>query len=216
MTDKFNTFAGWALFAGIIALGLSILSGMYFGADKHHEPDVFGFPIEGGEEEGGADSGPSLAALLSTGDAAAGEKVFSKCVACHTIEQGGATGIGPNLFGVVGTAIGSHAPGFDYSGALKDHGGNWDFENLDAWLKSPRAFANGTKMSFAGLSSAEDRANLLVYLNAMGSNLPLPAVEEAPAEEAAPAEGEEVAAEEAGEAGVEAEAGAAEEPVAAE
>jgi len=204
MTDKFNTFAGWTLFAGIVALGLSILSGMYFGADKHHELETFGYPIEGGEEEDGAAAGPSLPMLLAAADPAAGEKVFAKCVACHTIDQGGATGIGPNLFGVVGTGIASHAPGFDYSGALKDHGGDWNFENLDAWLQSPRNFANGTKMSFAGLGNAEDRANLIVYMNSMGSNLALPeVVVEEPAEAEASTEGEEGA-----EAEVEAEAAA--------
>lgn len=200
MTDRFNTFAGWVLFSGIVALGLSSLSSRYYEADKHHRPHEMGFPIAGAEEAGGgAASGPSLAELLNTGDAAAGEKVFAKCVSCHTADQGGANGIGPNLFAIVGQPIGSHVAGFAYSSALSGHGGNWDFANLDEWLKSPRGFANGTKMSFAGLSSAEDRANLMLYLNSMGSNVALPAYEPAPA-------AEEVAAEE----GAEAEAAPAE------
>ena len=196
MTDRFNTFAGWALFAGIIALGLFIVSGMYFKADKHEEMETFGYPIEGGEEEGAADEGPSFMQLLATADPAAGEKVFAKCKACHVAEQGGANGIGPNLFGVVGQPIAAHAPGFGYSPALSGHGGEWTFENLDHWLTSPRGFADGTTMSFAGLPKAEDRANVVAYLNTLGSNLPLPeVVEEAPAEEEA-AEGEEAVTEE--------------------
>lgn len=207
MTDRLNTFFGWLLFAGILALGFSIVSSMYFAADKPHRPHEMGYPIAGVVEAGAADQGPTLAEMLAVADTAAGEKVFAKCIACHTIEQGGATGIGPNLYGVVGTPIATHAPGFAYSSALADHGGNWDFENLDAWLASPRAFAPGTKMSFAGLSSLEDRANVIAYMNAMGSNLPMPVVEEAPAEEETTAEGEEeAAAEEGAEAELEAEA----------
>ncbi len=189
MSDRFNTAAGWTLFAGIVALGLSSVSSKYFHADKHHRPETMGYAIEGVAEEGG-EAGPSLNTLLATGDAAKGEKVFAKCSSCHTINQGGANGIGPNLHAVVGAAIGKHAPGFAYSGDLAGHGGNWDFANLDKWLASPKAFAAGTKMSFAGLSKAEDRANLIVYLNTQGSNVPLPAADPEPAADAAPAEGE--------------------------
>ena len=71
--------------------------------------------------------------------------------------------------------------------AAADHGGNWDFANLNDWLASPKKFASGTKMSFAGLGSAEDRANLIVYLNAQGSNVPLPAAPAAAPTEAAAA-----------------------------
>ena len=145
MNDNFNTIAGWTLFAGIVALGLSIGSGMYFGADKPHRPHEMGFPIEGVAEEGAADEGPALATLLATGDAAKGQAIFAKCTACHTIEQGGANGIGPNLFGVLGKPIGKHAAGFAYSGDLAGHGGDWTYENMDAWLKGPKAFAAGTK-----------------------------------------------------------------------
>jgi cytochrome c len=185
MNDNFNTIAGWTLFAGIVALGLSIGSGMYFNADKPHRPHEMGFPIEGVAEEGAADEGPALATLLATGDPAKGQAVFAKCTACHTIEQGGATGIGPNLFGIVGKPIGKHAAGFAYSGDLAGHGGDWSYENLDTWLKGPKAFAPGTKMTFAGLGKPEDRANIILYLMQNGGGPPLPAP---PAAE--PAEGE--------------------------
>lgn len=181
MSDRTNTIFGWILFSGIVVMFLRFVSGLVFHADNPERPEQMGFPIAGVEEEG-ADAGPSFAAVLATADPAAGEQVFAKCIACHTIEQGGASGIGPNLYGVVGAAIGGHEPGFAYSTALAEHGGEWTFENLDEWLKSPRAFANGTKMSFAGLSSVEDRAAVIAYLNSMGSGVPLP---EAPATEEA-------------------------------
>ncbi|MCA0210085.1 MAG: cytochrome c family protein [Proteobacteria bacterium] len=188
MDNRNNTIAGWVLFAGICALGLTVGSSMLFAS---HNPEKPGYPIE--DADGGAGGGESavpLPNLLAAADPAKGEAVFAKCAACHTIASGGANGIGPNLFGTMGEEIGHGKHGFAFSAALAGMGGSWDFEKMNAWLTSPRKFAPGTKMSFAGLSSPEDRANLIVYLNAQGSNLPLPAAEAtaAPADGAAPAE----------------------------
>ena len=190
MDDRFNTIAGWTLFGGIVALGLASVSRHYFEADKDHRPHEMGYAIEGVEVEGeaGAAAVP-LPVLLAAATPAAGEALFAKCKACHTVDQGGANGIGPNLYGTVGEPIGKGKGGYAFSGDLSGHGGNWDFANLDAWLTSPKKFASGTKMSFAGLSKAEDRANIIVDMNSMGSNVPLPAAEAA----AAPA-GEDVKA----------------------
>ncbi len=206
MTDRLNTIFGWLLFAGVVALMLRFLVG--FVIPETERPEELGYVIEAAEGVGGADQGPALATLLATGDAAAGEGIFAKCVACHTIEQGGADGIGPNLHGVLGTGIAQHASGFAYSSALTDHGGEWTYENMDAWLSSPRAFANGTKMSFAGLSDPQERANVILYLlqNGGGPALPEPPAEEPAADEGAAAGEEGPAAEEAaGEEGLEAE-----------
>jgi cytochrome c len=182
MNDRFNTIAGWTLFAGIVALGLSAISARIYHADSHDAPDVAGFPIEGAEDEGGADAGPDLGTLLAAADADAGERSFAKCVSCHTIDQGGAHGIGPNLWGVLGTGIGQHAAGFAYSSALSGHGGTWTYEAMDDWLANPGRFAPGTKMSFAGLSRPEERANVIAYMRAHGGGPEYPA----PAAPAAP------------------------------
>lgn len=194
MGDRFNTVAGWALFAGIIALGGAIVSSKVFHAER---PEKMGYAIEGVEEEGGAaESGPSLNTLLAQADVAAGEKVFAKCAACHTVNQGGANGIGPNLYAALGDEIGHGRGGFAFSDALKSKGGKWTFDAMDHWLKSPREYAPGTKMTFAGLGNPADRANLIAWLNTQGSNLPLPAADAAPAEgdnAAAPAEGDNAA-----------------------
>ena len=170
MDLKTNTIAGWALGAAMIALGSAIVGNMIFEGER---PEKMGYAIEGVEETGaGGVAEVAIATLLPTADATKGAEVFKKCSACHTIVPGGAAGVGPNLHGVLGKAIaqGSYA----YSDALKSVGGTWNFENMDAWLKSPRKFADGTKMTFAGLSNPQDRANILAYLNAQGSNLPLP------------------------------------------
>jgi cytochrome c len=186
--SKTNTVAGWVLAGGIVALGLSIVTGMAY---KSERPEKMGYPIEGVEiagDHGGAAVDAPIAARLAGADPAAGAKSFAKCSACHTINQGGAAGIGPNLYASVGKPHG-HVPGFAYSDALKSVPGNWDFDALDAWLKSPRKYAPGTKMTFAGIADAQERANVIAYLNAQGSNLPLPA---APAADAPAAEAAEV------------------------
>ncbi|MBB4640245.1 c-type cytochrome [Rhizorhapis suberifaciens] len=187
MDDRSNTVAGWVLFAGIIAMGAGIVSAEVFHTGR---PEKMGYPIEGVEVEGGeGGSGPSIATLLATADPAKGEAVFKKCVACHTVNQGGANGIGPNLYATVGKPHG-HMAGFAYSDALKSVPGNWTFDALNEWLTSPRKYAPGTKMTFAGLGNPEDRANVIAYLNAQGSNLPLPAADAAPAADKTAAAGE--------------------------
>jgi cytochrome c len=188
MDDRFNTIAGWTLFSGVVALGLASVSSHYFRATKENRPEKMGYEIEGvvQEGEGGAAAVP-LETLLASADPAKGEATFKKCASCHTINAGGANGIGPNLHGVVGEAVATGRGGFAFSDALKSHGGKWDWATLDSWLKNPKAFAAGTKMSFAGIGDAAERANLLVYLNTQGSNLPLPAAPAAPAADAAAA-----------------------------
>ena len=193
MDDRNNTIAGWVLAGGIAALGFSIASGMYFHAEVPGEGKQ-GYAIQGVESgEGGGAAAVPIATLLATADVAKGEAVFKKCTACHTIAQGGANGIGPNLWAALGKPHG-HVAGFAYSDALKGVAGNWDWESMDKWLANPKKYAPGTKMTFAGLGNPEERANLLAYLNSQGSNLPLPA---APAPDAAavPAEGAAPAAE---------------------
>jgi cytochrome c len=171
MDDRSNTIAGWVLAGGIVALGLSIVSGMYFHAEAP-EKEGFAVAAEAGGEAGGAAAVP-IATLLATAEIAKGEAAFKKCAACHTIAPGGANGIGPNLWASMGKPHG-HVAGFSYSDALKSIPGNWDFEGMDKWLANPKKYAPGPKMTFAGLSNPEERANLIAYLNAQGSNLPLP------------------------------------------
>ncbi len=176
MDDRSNTIAGWILGGGIVALGLTIVSGMAFHGEA---PEVGkqGYAIQGVESgEGGGAAAVPLPVLLAAADAAKGEAVFKKCTACHTIASGGANGVGPNLWAALGKPHG-HVAGFAYSDALKSVPGNWDFAGMDAWLSNPKKYAPGTKMTFAGLGSPEDRANLIVYLNSQGSNIPLPKVD---------------------------------------
>jgi cytochrome c len=183
MDDRFNTIAGWVLFAGIVALASSIVAGEYFHSER---PEKMGYPIAGVQEEsaGGAAAEQPIEVYLATADAAKGEQTFNKCMACHNADKGGANQIGPNLWGVLGAPIGE-GRGFAFSDALSKKGGSWNWDNLSQWLTSPKAFAPGTKMTFAGLSNPQDRANVIAFLNAHSdSPLPLP---KAPAATAAAA-----------------------------
>jgi cytochrome c2 len=103
------------------------------------------------------------AEILAQGDPAAGEKVFRKCKACHTVEEDGPSRVGPNLYGIVGASVAA-VDGFRYSGALADHGGDWTPDRLAAFLANPRKAVPGTKMSFAGLRKPEDQADVIAYL----------------------------------------------------
>jgi len=196
MDDRSNTIAGWVLGAGIVALGASIVTGEMFHAER---PEKMGYPIEGVEveSEGGAAAEQPIAFYLAAADPAQGEQVFKKCATCHNATKGGANQLGPNLWGAIGKPHG-HVPGFPYSDALKSKPGVWDWESMSAWLKSPKAYAPGTKMTFAGLSKPEDRANVIAYLNKQSdSPLPLPSAPATPAAAAAEASDAPAAAEKA-------------------
>ena len=118
-----------------------------------------------------SDSGDIMALFAST-SAAEGAKVFKKCLSCHSIKKDGANKIGPALWGVLGKAAGS-VPGYKYSKAMAAHGKNWSFEEMNGFLITPKSWIKGTKMSFAGLKNAKDRAAVILYMNE-NMNSPLP------------------------------------------
>ena len=173
MDDRFNTIAGWVLFAGIVALGSSIVAGEYFHSER---PEKMGYPIAGVQEEGegAAAAEQPIEVYLAKADPAKGQQVFNKCMACHNAEKGGPNQLGPNLWGVLGEPIGQ-GKGFAFSDAIAKKGGTWNWDNLSQWLTSPKTFAPGTKMTFAGLSNPQDRADVEAFLNSHSdSPLPLP------------------------------------------
>jgi cytochrome c len=172
MNDRNNTIAGWVLFAGIVALGGSLVAGEVFHGER---PEKMGYPIEGVASEEGAEAEQPIEFYLATADAAKGADVFKKCQACHTIEQGQPNGLGPNLYHVLGEPV-AQGRGFAWSPALSGHGGKWDWNTLSEWLANPKKFAPGTKMTFAGLSNPQDRANVIAFLNSKSpAPLPMPA-----------------------------------------
>ncbi len=117
-------------------------------------------------KEEAATEEPTFEDLLAAADVAKGEKTFGKCKACHKLEEG-ANATGPYLFGVVGRDVAT-AEGFSYSSAMQEHGGQWTPERISEFLTKPKDVVPGTKMSFAGLKKATDRANVIAYLATIG------------------------------------------------
>jgi cytochrome c len=174
MDNRFNTIAGWTLGAGIVFLGAWLVTGEMFHAAR---PNPMGYPIKGVVQDpknGGGEAEQPFAHYLQTADVARGQSQFGRCQGCHTIEQGGATGQGPNLWGRMGAPI-AGVPGFAYSEALRGKAGEtWTWDNMSAWIRNPRDYAPGTRMGYAGMSDPQDRADLLVFLNSKGGSLQIP------------------------------------------
>ena len=115
-----------------------------------------------------------IASLMAIGDVNDGEKIFKKCVACHSILKGGKNKIGPALYNVVGRKVGS-VTDYKYSKALSSYEKEWTFEELNGFLIKPSKWIKGTKMAYAGLRKEKDRASIIKYLNQNSDNpLPLP------------------------------------------
>jgi len=130
-----------------------------------------------------ADASEESAALrIAQANPLKGEKMFMQCKVCHSIEKGTAHKFGPNLWGVVGRQIGT-SEGFEYSSAVSALNGSWSYEQLSQFLENPQKFAPKTLMSFAGLKSSQDQADVIAYLRTQSDTLfPLPDVTgEAPA-----------------------------------
>ncbi len=168
---EFNKLVASVLVAGLVFMGVNVGVNEYL-HKKPLEQTVYPVPEAAAAVAGDAmaeDAGPSLLALIAMTDMDAGKKLLKRCASCHDLAQGGPNKVGPNLWGVVGAAVASHE-GFSYSAGLSAVGGEWSYETLDAFLTKPKAFAPGTKMTFAGLKKPGDRANIIGFLRMLSEN----------------------------------------------
>jgi len=168
-TMRFTKIVG-ALCGSLLVFLLTswVASALFYtggGHGGHSEAQAYMIDTGAGDAETEtAAEGPAFEELLAAADAAAGEKVFGKCKSCHKMD--GTDGTGPHLNGIVDKAKAA-SDGFGYSDALLAMAGDtWTPENLDAFLENPRGYMPGTKMSFAGLPKAADRANVIAWLAA--------------------------------------------------
>ena len=194
MDGRFNTIAGWVLGAGIVFLGANLVTHEIFKAASG--PTKMGYPINGVEEEGhgAAAAERPIAFYLQTADAARGERHLPPNAPAATPSTRAAPTGSARTCGARWARPSAPAMrGFAFSDALRNHGGRWDWDTMNAWLTSPRDFAPGTRMTFNGLSVAQERADVMLFLNQHGGNLTVP-----PPPAAEPAAGNEAAGNEAG------------------
>ena len=173
---EINKIVAAVLLVALLVIGIGKLSNAIFYVEKPEKP---GYVVEVQQVSNSTtvtataeDKKVDIAALMALGDINAGEKIFKKCAACHSINQGGANKIGPALYNVVGRKIGGVAD-YKYSKAFVEYGKEWNFEELNGFLIKPSKWIKGTKMAYAGLRKEEDRASIIKYLN-QNSDSPLP------------------------------------------
>ena len=163
------------VFAIILVLGINKVTDVIFYVEK---PEKSAYQVASittvastASAETSSETGNIMAIFAST-SAAEGAKVFKKCQTCHSIAEGGKNKIGPALWGVLGRQAGS-LPDYKYSKAMAAHGKKWSFEEMNGFLIKPKDWIKGTKMSYAGLKSAKERAAVILYMNE-NTNSPLP------------------------------------------
>ena len=168
---EWNKIIASVLTAMIVAMVAGILAGELV-RPKPLEKPVF---LPAGSEQVAAETAEQPAAaklepiepLLANADPKRGEQLTKVCAVCHTFNKGGANKVGPNLWDVTEEGIAA-VPNYQFSAALQsDRGQKWDPEKLNQWLHSPQSFAKGTKMTFAGFPKAQDRADVIAYLNTL-------------------------------------------------
>ena len=166
------------VFAIILVLGINKITDVIFYVEK---PEKSAYQVASvasdtettsTEESSTSSESGDIMALFASASAAEGAKVFKKCAACHSITEGGGNKIGPALWGVMGRTAGSVSD-YKYSKAMTAYGKNWSFEEMNGFLIKPKDWIKGTKMSFAGLKSAEERAAVILYMNE-NTDSPLP------------------------------------------
>lgn len=183
---EFNKIFAALLVAGIIAS----FSGFLAKTLTHpHELKKNAFSVEVAEDSAGGakkvKKAQPVLAMIAGADLERGKKLSKACAACHTFNKGGANGVGPNQYGVVGRSK-EAVSGFAYSGTLASQGGNtWTYAELNKFLWKPKAYAKGTKMNYIGLKKAEDRAAMIAWMRTLADKpIPLPGASEIAAEEA--------------------------------
>ena len=170
---ELNKIIAAILMVALLVIGLGKVADSVFHVNKPENPgyqvDVESSLASNTSQAAEVIEKVDIAAIMALGDISSGEKIFKKCVACHSINKGGKNKIGPALYNVVGRAVGG-VDDYKYSKTLASYGKNWTFEELNGFLQKPASYLKGTKMSYAGLRKEKDRASIIKYLNENSDN----------------------------------------------
>lgn len=191
---EWNKIAGAVLGTVLFVMVVRIAGEAIFDAEP---PAKEAYHVEGVETASAAgttaapveEALPDWAAVIPKADTAAGQAVAVRCQQCHDYTKGGPNKIGPNLWGIIGRARGTH-PGFSYSSAMAKRGGEWSYDDLFHYIHSPAKFIPGNKMAFAGVPKPQDRINLIAFMRTWADSPPaLPASRPATPAPASPSAG---------------------------
>ncbi|HYM33271.1 MAG TPA: cytochrome c family protein [Candidatus Cybelea sp.] len=177
---ELNKIIGAVLFCLLVIMSIRIVGDIIVHPVKLKEN---AYKVEVPKEEGAATAAAAakpepdkpIETLLAAADPKKGEQTGKVCLTCHTFDKGQPNKIGPNLYGIVGEKL-AEVPNFSFSDAMLKKGGSWGYDELYQFLKSPKDYIPGTKMTFVGLPKAEDRANVIAFLRTLSDHpVPLPA-----------------------------------------
>ena len=170
---EINKIVAAVMMVALLVIGIGKVSEIVFHVEK---PETPGYSVEvdvvtnasaASAEE--VEEKVDIAALMSMGDVASGEKIFKKCAACHSVVKGGKNKIGPALYNVVGRKVGGVSD-YKYSKALAEYDKSWTLEELNGFLLKPSKWIKGTKMAYAGLRKEKDRASVILFMNSKSSS----------------------------------------------
>jgi len=167
---EINKIITAVLLVVLVVFGIGKISDLIFEVKK---PDIAGYKVEINVEattaQASSESQVDISALLAMGEVEHGKKVFKKCAACHSVNQGGANKIGPKLWNVMFRPVAA-INDYKYSKALSNYKKEWNWEEMNGFLIKPSSWIKGNKMGFAGLKEEKDRASVILYLNQNGDS----------------------------------------------
>jgi len=167
---EFNKIFAALLVAGVVASFSGFLARETIHPHSLHEDAVF---VEGSTGAASGSKKPKLPdpvlSLIAQADLERGKKISKACASCHSFDQGGPNGTGPNLWNIVGRKMGDQNS-FSYSNSMVEMNQKWDYQALNHFLWKPKAYISGTKMNYVGLKKPEDRAALIAWLRSLSSS----------------------------------------------